>query len=76
MTFSLREFIKNGFLKAVGNQPDYWIILNAAGYMDKGVLTEGDLAEIQATIDKKNTPTINTDTESNDVDADEPEPAI
>lgn len=74
--FSLREFIKNGYLKAVGNRPDYWIILNATGYMDKGVLTESDLAEIQAAIDKRNTPTINTYTESNDVDADESEPAI
>lgn len=76
MAFSLREFIKNGFLKAVGNHPDYWIVLNAAGYADKGVLTEDDLAEIQTAIDKKNTPTINTYTESNDVDADESEPAI
>lgn len=58
MMFSLREFIKNGFLKAVGNQPDYWIVLNAAGYADKGVLTEDDLAEIQAAIDKKNTPLV------------------
>lgn len=54
--FSLREFIKNGYLKAVGNRPDYWIILNAAGYMEKGVLTEEDLEEIQTAIDKRNQP--------------------
>lgn len=54
--FSLREFIKNGYLKAVGNRPDYWIILNAAGYMEKGVLTEDDLEEIQTAIDKRNQP--------------------
>ncbi len=54
--FSLREFVKSGYLKAVGNRPDYWIILNAAGYMDKGVLTESDLEEIQTAIDGRNAP--------------------
>ena len=49
--FSFREFVKQGYLRAVGRQPDYWIMLNAAGYADKGVLTMEDLAEIQAAID-------------------------
>ncbi len=49
--FSLREFIKAGFLKAVGSMADYQIILNAAGWLEKGVLTEDDLAEIQGKID-------------------------
>lgn len=49
--FNLREFIKNGFLKAVGKMADYQIILNAAGWHEKGVLTEEDLAEIQAAIE-------------------------
>lgn len=49
--FSFREFIKKGFLAAVGHQPDYWIILNAGGYANQGVLTVDDLAEIQAAID-------------------------
>lgn len=49
--FSLRDFVKGGLLKAVGNMADYQIILNAAGWLEKGVLVEDDLAEIQATID-------------------------
>ena len=47
MMFSLREFVKNGFLKAVGKMADYQIILNAASWLEKSVLTEDDLAEIQ-----------------------------
>lgn len=52
--FSLGNFIKNGFIKAVGQMADYQIILNAAGWFEKGVLTEVDLAEIQAKIDERN----------------------
>ena len=51
--FHLREFFKNGFLKAVGKMPDYQIILNAAGWLEKGVLTEDDLAEIEAAIEAR-----------------------
>ena len=51
--FSFREFIKQGYLSAIGHQPDYWIILNAAGYADKGVLTMDDLAEIEAAINSR-----------------------
>lgn len=49
--FSLKEFIKKGFLNAVGKMADYQIILNAAGWYEKGVLIEEDLAEIQTAID-------------------------
>lgn len=49
--FNLREFIKTGFIKAIGNMADYQIILNAAGWLEKGVLTEEDLAEIQVAIE-------------------------
>ena len=49
--FSMRNFVLRGLLAAVGKQPDYWIILNAAGWADKGVLVEADLEEIQAAID-------------------------
>lgn len=49
--FSLKDFIKNGFLKAVGKMADYQIILNAAAWLEKGVLTESDLEEIQSAID-------------------------
>ena len=53
--FNLASFIKNGFIAAVGKMADYQIILNAAGWLEKGVLSESDLAEIQAAIDDKNT---------------------
>ena len=49
--FHLREFIKNGFLKAVGKMPDYWVIMNATGWHEKGVLDEADLAEISAKLE-------------------------
>lgn len=52
--FSLSAFIKKGLLEAVGKMDDYKIILNAAGWHEKGVLTEADLAEINACIDAKN----------------------
>ena len=51
--FSFREFIKKGFISAVGNMADYQIILNASGYYEKGVLTEEDLAEISAKIEEQ-----------------------
>lgn len=54
--FSLKNFIKGGLLNAVGKMADYQVILNAAGWFDKGVLDEVDLAEIQAAIDAKNAP--------------------
>lgn len=48
--FSLKEFIKKGLLDAVGKMADYQVILNAAGWHEKGVLDEADLAEINAKI--------------------------
>ena len=52
--FNLSTFIKGGLIAAVGKMADYQIILNAAGWFEKGVLAESDLAEIQAAIDEKN----------------------
>ena len=52
--FNLGNFIKNGFIAAVGKMADYQIILNAAGWFEKDVLSEADLAEIQSAIDEKN----------------------
>lgn len=52
--FSLRQFVKDGFLNAVGKMADYQIILNAAGWHEKGVLAAEDLADIQAAIQAKN----------------------
>lgn len=52
--FNLKNFIKSGLIKAVGKMADYQIILNAVGWLEKGVLTEDDLAEIQIAIDNQN----------------------
>ena len=52
--FNLGSFIKGGLIAAVGKMADYQIILNAAGWFEKGVLSEADLAEIQSAIDDKN----------------------
>ena len=49
--FSLKEFIKKGLLDAVGKMADYQVILNSVGWMEKGVLDETDLAEINEKID-------------------------
>lgn len=49
--FSLKDFVKKGLLNAVGKMADYQVILNAAGWLEKGVLDETDLAEINAMID-------------------------
>lgn len=48
--FSLKDFIKKGLLDAVGKMADYQVILNAAGWLEKGVLDEADLAEINERI--------------------------
>lgn len=49
--FSFRNFVKNGFLKAIGEMADYQIILNASAYYEKSVLTEEDLAEINTAME-------------------------
>ena len=51
--FNFKEFVKQGLIKAVGNMADYQVILNAAGWHDKGVLSESDLEEIQQCLDKQ-----------------------
>jgi hypothetical protein len=51
--FNLKNFIKKGLLDAVGKMADYQVILNAAGWHEKGVLDESDLAEIQTAIEAK-----------------------
>lgn len=53
--FSLKEFIRKGLLDAVGKQADYWVILNAAGWHEKGVLDEADLAQINVKIEALHT---------------------
>lgn len=54
--FSLKEFIKKGLFDAVGKMADYQVILNAAGWLEKGVLEEADLAELQTAIDAQYIP--------------------
>lgn len=51
--FCLRNFVKTGLLQAVGQMANYQVILNAAGWLEKGVLTEADLAEINTAIAAK-----------------------
>lgn len=51
MSFKLKNYIKRGLIAAVGKMADYQIILNSAGWMEKGVLSEDDLMEIQTAID-------------------------
>ncbi len=48
--FKLSEFIKKGLFDAIGKMADYQIILNAAAWHEKGVLTESDLAQISEAI--------------------------
>ena len=48
----IRDYIKKGFLQAIGNMPEYKIRLNSAGWYEKGVLLEEDLEEIEKTIEK------------------------
>ena len=50
--FSLHDFVMKGLLNAVGKLAEYQIIMNALGWMEKGVLTEADLAIINEAIDK------------------------
>ena len=50
MYFSLKEFVKGGLFAAIGKMEDYQVILNAAGWHDKGLLTEEDLAELETAI--------------------------
>lgn len=63
--FSLRNFIKDGFIKAIGNKPDYEIKLKSADWFAKGVLLEEDLAEIEAAIENRNAEVMAEETLSN-----------
>lgn len=52
--FEFGKFVKQGLMDAIGKQGDYWVRLNAAGWHEKGVLDEADMAEIDAAIEAKN----------------------
>lgn len=53
MNFSFKECLKNALIKAVGSKPDFEIILAAANWVEKGVLIESDVEEIQTAIDNQ-----------------------
>lgn len=53
MNFSFKECLKNALVQAVGSKPDFEIILAAAKWVEKGVLVEADVEEIQAAIDEQ-----------------------
>lgn len=53
MNFSFKDCLKNALIKAVGSKPDFEIILAAAKWVEKGVLVEADVEEIQAAIDEQ-----------------------
>ena len=46
--FHLREFVLKGLKQAVGHEAEYKIRDIAAGWLDKGVLQEADLAELDS----------------------------
>ena len=58
MDFSMRDYIKKLFMSEIRGIPrhmaDYQIILNAAGWHDKGFLTIEDLEEIQTALNNRN----------------------
>lgn len=53
MAFSFKECLKNALIKAIGSKPDFEIILAAANWVEKGVLIESDVEEIQTVIDNQ-----------------------
>ena len=52
----LHNFVMNALKSSIGSMPVFWVMNNALGWLEKGVLTEPDLAELQALIDEKNAP--------------------
>lgn len=59
----LHNFVMNALKSAIGSMPDFWVLNNALGWMEKGVLTEADLMEIQQLIDEKNAPELEIEPE-------------
>ena len=51
--FNFSEFLKKGFLGAIGNKPSYQIRLDSAGWHKAGFLSEEDLAEIDSAIERE-----------------------
>lgn len=51
--FNLRDFVYNALMQAIGSMPDFQIMILAAGWYAKGVLSEADLAAIQAALNRE-----------------------
>ena len=56
MKFSMHDFVLKAILSAIGVQSDYWVYLESAKWLEKGVLLEEDLIRIQELIEEKNLP--------------------
>ncbi len=54
MSFSMHDWLMQGFRGSVGKTPDFRIIMNATSWYERSVLVEADLAELQSLIDAKN----------------------
>lgn len=49
--FNRHDFILKALLDAVGKQSDYWVMLNADAYYEKGILTDDDMQTIYEAIE-------------------------
>lgn len=56
--FDLRIFVKTGITESIGNEEDYKVVLRAAEWHARNVLTLTDLTEIDTLIEAKKTATI------------------
>lgn len=65
----LHNFVINALKSAIGSMPDFWVLNNSLGWLEKGVLTEADLAELQALIDEKNAPAPQSEPEEEPAEA-------
>ena len=53
--FDFHTFVKKGLLDAVNKQSNYWVMLNAAAYYEKGILTDADMLEIEELVNSNMT---------------------
>ena len=51
--FNLRDFIFNALMESIGSIPDFQVTILAAGWYAKGVLSQEDLAAIQAALNRE-----------------------
>ena len=49
--FSLRNFVYDGLVYAIGKMETYQIMLNAAGWYEKGVLNDQDMEVLKMRIE-------------------------